>query len=321
VEGDKITLRDIEPVLLEGYGLQVLLNYVQLDLVEHEAAMLHLAVTPQDVASERAITMENLRKATEQMDSSGQPTTEPDSLSPGQEEQLLDQLLQQQRVSRAEFALILQINAYLRKIAEPKVNANLTDAMIRDQFNVMYGERVIVHYIQCDSMSEIAEVKHDLASGKSFEDVARARSIDKLTAGAGGALPPFSLQDPNYPDEIKQVVFELKVGEVSDPVAYKQFFYLFKLVDKIPPAHAKFEDYRDAVKKELHDRAVQAAMKIMRDELATQARASLRIFDPILAQQWEDRVNNRAAQIQGQNQIRQELDHEHAPATQPATAP
>ena len=40
------------------------------------------------------------------MESNGQPTTQPETLSNEQEEQLLDQLLQQQHVSKAEFNIV-----------------------------------------------------------------------------------------------------------------------------------------------------------------------------------------------------------------------
>ena len=315
VQGDKITRRDIDPVLMEGYGLNVLLTLVQLDLAEQQAAHLHISVSPADIANERVITMQNLRRATEAVDSAGQPTTEPENLTAAQEDQLLDQILQQQHVSRAEFNVILQINANLRKIAEPQVAASLTDEKVRQQFNAEYGEKALVHYIQCNNMQEVTQVRRELAAGKSFEDVAKERSIDRLTAAAGGALPAFSRSDPHYPQEIKDVVFDLKPGEVSDPVQHEQFIYLFKLIQRIPPAHARFEDYKDDVKKDLYNQTVQADMKIMRDALAREAMASLRIKDPVLQQQWMDRLEQKTSQTQSENQIRQELDQQHTSTT------
>jgi foldase protein PrsA len=319
VRGDRITRKDLEPVLEEGYGLNVLLTLVQLDLVEQEAAKQAVVVTPADVASERTITMNNLVRATEEMDSAGQPTTEPtDNLSSDQQNQLLDQLLQQQHVSRAEFNVILEVNAYLRKLAEPTVNAKLTDDAVRQQFNVMYGEKVVVHYIVCNNMAEAGEVRRDLAAGKSFEDIARARSLDRRTAYTGGELPAFTLQDNRFPPEFKQVAFGLKKGEVSDPVQIARFIYIIKLVDRIPPAHARFEDYRDSVRKELYESTVQAAMKVMRDNLGRMALDSLSIRDPILAKQWADKMNKTNGQVKDSEQLRRELDSQHAPATIPS---
>ncbi|HEY1922243.1 MAG TPA: peptidylprolyl isomerase, partial [Tepidisphaeraceae bacterium] len=298
-----------------------LMTLVQLDLVEQEAARQGVIVTSADVSSERAITMQNLVRQTQALDSNGQPTTEPtDNLSTDQQNQLLDQLLQQQHVSRAEFNVILEVNAYLRKLAEPKVNAKLTDDAVRQQFNVMYGEKVLVHYIVCNNMAEAAEVHHDLAAGKNFDDVARARSLDRHTAYTGGELPAFTLQDNRFPPEFKQVAFELKNGEVSDPVQIEKFIYIIRLIDRIPPAHARFEDYRDSVKKELYETTVQAAMKVMRDSLGRMALQSMTIRDPILAKQWADKMNQRNGQEKDSEELRKELDSQHAPATVPSSA-
>lgn len=321
VHGDVVTRGELEPVLMDGYGLNVLLTLVQLHLAEQAAAQQHLRVTPDDIARERAITMDSLQKATQQMEGNGQPTTEPENLTDAQENQLLDQLLLQQRVSKAEFNVILEVNANLRKIAEPIVEASLTDDKIRMQFNAMYGEKVLVRYIECNNMSEIGEVHRDLASGKSFEEIIRLRNSIRPGAPAGGELGPFSLQDLNYPPEIKQVAFDLKVGEISDPVQYKQYLFLFQLVERIPPAHARFEDYRDSVRKELLFNLVQAKIGSLRNDLAGEALSSLQIRDPVLARQWEDRVTSANSQVHDENQIRQEMDKLHAPATMPAAAP
>jgi foldase protein PrsA len=320
IRGDTITRKDLEPVLLEGYGLNVLLDLVQLDLVRQEANRLNIDVTPQDIESERAITMQNLQHATEQMDASGQPTTQPENITPEQEEQLLDQLLIQQHVSRAEFNVILRVNAYLRKIAGPKVDEHLTDEAVRKQFNAMYGERVVIHYIVCNNMGEVADVRRALAMGQSFEDVARLKSRDRRTGALGGELPPFTMADNRFPDEFKQLCFNLKIGEVSDPVQIGRFIYIAKLVDRIPPATAKFEDYKDSVRKQLYDDTVQAAMKAMRDRLGHIALESLHIHDRMLAQQWQDRIEAATNSTQTDEQIRHELDAEHQPTTtQPAT--
>jgi hypothetical protein len=186
-----------------------------------------------------------------------------------------------------------------------------------------------VHYIVCNNMSEVADVRRALATGQTFEDVARLRSRDRRSGATGGELPPFTLADNRFPEEFKQVSFNLKIGEVSDPVQIGQFIYIAKLIDRIPPALAKFEDYRESVRKELYDSTVQAAMKAMRDRLGSMALESLRIKDPVLAQQWAERIGNKNNKIQGDAEIREELDKEHAaaqattqpPATMPATAP
>jgi parvulin-like peptidyl-prolyl isomerase len=321
IRGEPITLQDVEPVLVDGYGLNVVLLIVQRNLAREEAAKQEIVVTPQDVAAEKQITLTTLSRS---LESSGLnvSATEPSDqeLTPQQTQQLLDQVLLQQHMSRAEFDILMEINAYLRKIAEPEVTAEITDDAVRQHFNVLYGEKVLVHYIQCGNMNEAADVRRDLAAGKSFEDVARARSRDRATAVYGGELPPFTLQDNRFPPEFKQLVFMLQPGQISDPLQIGQYIYIAKLVERIPPEHAKFEDYKDAMRKDLHDQAVQAAIVALRRKLAQMALDEMEIEDPVLRKQWEDRVARKDGQIKDMQEIRKQLDQEHAPATVPSPA-
>lgn len=323
VRGEPITVKDLDPILIQGYGLNVLLEIVQLDLAREECAKLHIVVTPQDVDREKSITLKDLRKSVQ----SSEPfttTTQPsldEEITPQEAQQLLDQVLAQQHITQPEFDIWMEINANLRKIAEPQVSAQITDDAVRQQFNVMYGEKVVVHYIVCWNMSEAADVRRDLAAGKSFEDVARARSHDRESGPSGGELPPFTLQDGRFPPEFKQLAFTMKKGDISDPLEIGQFIYIMKLVDRIPPQHAKFEDYKDAVRADLYEQAVQAEMTAMRQQLAKMALDSMTIQDPVLAKQWEQRVQSKNGQIHDMQEIRRRLDQEHAAATQPSAPP
>ena len=163
-------------------------------------------------------------------------------------------------------------------------------------------------------MNEAADVRRDLASGKSFEDVARARSRDRASGMNGGELPPFTLQDNRFPPEFKQLVFLLQKGQISDPLQIGQFIYIAKLVDRIPPEHARFEDYKDAVRQDLYDQAVAAAMTALRQRLATMALQEMQIEDPVLSKQWEERVARKDGQIKDLQEIRRQMDQQHLPA-------
>jgi foldase protein PrsA len=315
IRGRPITLEDVEPVLIDGYGLNVVLLLVQKDLAQEEAARQAIVVTPEDVDKERTITLTALQRS---LQSSGVDlsTTHPDDvqLTPEEADQLLDQVLTQQHMSRAEFGVLMEINAYLRKIAEPEIASQITDDAVRKHFNALYGEKVLVHYIVCGNMNEAADVRRDLASGKSFEDVARARSRDRASGMNGGELPPFTLQDNRFPPEFKQLVFLLQKGQISDPLQIGQFIYIAKLVDRIPPEHARFEDYKDAVRQDLYDQAVAAAMTALRQRLATMALQEMQIEDPVLSKQWEERVARKDGQIKDLQEIRRQMDQQHLPA-------
>lgn len=329
VRGEDITLRQLEPVLIDSYGLDVLLMYVQLDLVKQEAARQEVVVTPQDIKDETNITLDELKRAARQMGDTG-ATTSPDDLSPEETQQLLDQVLQQQHVTRSEFAIIMEINAYLRKIAKPQVISKISEAAVHAQFDATYGAKLVVRYIECANMQQVAAVRRDLAAGKSFQDVARQRNLDRLSAANGGELPPFTLLDNRFPDDFKNLANSLKKGEVSDPMQIGNYFYIVKLIDRLPPAHAKFEDYEQAVRQDLIQKTIQASVTALRKRLGQMALDSMDIQDPVLRKQWDDRLAKKEGELHDTQDIRRELDREHeaatretltGPETEPATTP
>ena len=321
VRGEPITVKDLQPILMQAYGLNVLLVVVRKELAMDELAKQHLIVTPADIDAERKITMKELERAATGMQFDTPNATQPDvDLSPEQTNQMLDQVLAQQHISRAEFEIVLETNAALRKIAGPEVDKKITEDAVHQQFNVLYGEKVRVRYIVCQNMADAANVRRDLGAGKTFEEVARARSLDRVSGENGGELEPFTMQDNRFPDEFKELAFVMKKGEISEPIQIGNFVYIMKLVDRIPPQLAKYEVYHDAVRQDLYDKTVQAAMSAMNRRLGQIAVQSMHIEDPVLAHQWQERVAAADGSLHDPQQIRSAMDQEHASATRQATS-
>ena len=318
VNGRDITMRQLQQPLLEGYGLPVLLNLVQLELAKDRARALGLAVTPEDVAAERELTLAKLFPGADQ----------------AEYETLFEQFLQNQRVTRPEFDIVLEANAYLRKIMAPQVVGKLTEENLRQAFNEVYGETVQVRHIQLGNMGEAVAAKQRLAAGEPFEQVAQAISRNPRTSVLGGELPPFSRAAAQYPQAFRDAAFALKEGEVSDPVQADGSFHLIKLDRRIEPRAVKFEDVKDALRRDLEDKLVQQGMGQLRNQLGQEAIKSLKIEEPTLREQYQRKLENRDTQIKDQDLIRQEIakqrrqrqeeaEHADAAATQPGatTAP
>ena len=53
---------------------------------------------------------------------------------------LLTQFLDNQHIAESEFETAMEINAYLRKVAEPSANTALTRDVLLRAFNSQYGE-------------------------------------------------------------------------------------------------------------------------------------------------------------------------------------
>jgi peptidyl-prolyl cis-trans isomerase C len=76
---------------------------------------------------------------------------------------------------------------------------------------------------------EIAEsIVKQVREGADFETLAREKSDDKSSAQKGGEFGTIRRGD-RIPDEVKQAVFALKPGEVSDPIRQTMGYYILKL--------------------------------------------------------------------------------------------
>lgn len=293
LNGRPITLAQLQKPLLEGHGLNVLLNLVQLEMARQRVAAAGLTVSDQDVEQERQLTLSKLFQEADK----------------SEYDQLFEQFLQQQHITKTEFDLVIQTNACLRKLAEPLVKDKITEASLQEAFRQLYGETVQVRHIQLANMQEVLEAKRRLASGEPFEKVAREMSRNARTAELGGELPPFSRQAA-YPQAMKDTAFSLKEGEVSDAVMFEGAYHLIKLERRIAPKAVKFEDVKDGLRQDLHERLVQATMKQLRTEISADAIRGLAIDDPMLKEQYEDKLRRRDQQIRDRQQILQQLEKE-----------
>jgi PBP1b-binding outer membrane lipoprotein LpoB len=259
VRGIDITRRELDEPLVEAYGLNMLLELVQLDLAEQEAQRAQITITQQDVDDETNRTLLAFRAASNQDQLAAadtQPTATQASdttLSPLEVERQLTLLLTGQHLTRTDFYIAMRRNAYLRKLVAPRALADLTEEHIHDRFNAIYGEKALVRFIRCPDMQSVANVDRELKAGQTFEEEVSRHAYDSIGRPSSGMLPPFSRKDLNYPPEFKMVAFDLKPGQVSDPFQYKDSIYLVQLIELIPPQHARYEDYRDSVRQDLYE--------------------------------------------------------------------
>jgi len=310
-----ITLSQIQQPLIEGYGLNILLNTVQFELAKQQAAREGISLSAEDIQTERDLTLSKMFQDADKAD----------------HELLVNQFLEQQRISRPEFELVIQTNAYLRKLVEPKVDQKINEQSLQEAFRQLYGETVQVRHIQLANLQEVMEARRRLAEGQPFEQVARELSRNARTAGLGGELPPFSRQAGGYPQAFRDAAFALKEGEVSDAVQAEGAYHLIKLERRIPPKAVKFEDVKQSIQAELLDRLVQMGMREQKNELAQEAMRALVIEHPLLKQQYESRLHQHQEQIRDRNEIREQFERERRRileraatqpvATVPATAP
>jgi parvulin-like peptidyl-prolyl isomerase len=330
VGGANVTLDQLQRPLIQGYGLNILLNLVQLEVAKENAAKAGVKVTPEDVARETELTIERMfEQSNERITDKIKDAREKGDEAKAKEleEQLkkdnaqaLEQFLQNQRITRAEFDIVTETNAYLRKIAEPMLAGKISEENLQEAFRSLYGENVKCRHIQCSNLQEIQEAKTRLETGEAFAKVAREMSRNAGTAQLGGELPPFSINTQGLPQAFKDAAFAMKKeGEISDVVQAEGGFHIILLEKRIPPKAVKFEDVKESLRRDLNARAVDATVKTLRQQLGNQAVQNLVINDPVLKQQWQEKLEKRDATIKDREQIRKQLQLERErAATQPA---
>ena len=309
VNGKPVTRDQLVKPLVEAYGLNLLLQIIQLELAKQDAAKAGVTVSPGDVQHERAVMLKGFF---------------PDA-EPGDYDQLLGQLLKQQSITAPQWQILLETNAHLRKMAEPLCAGKITEDNVKQAFDLQYGGLVRIRDIQVSNIAEAQEVKRRLAANEKFEDVAKALSKDPRTAGLGGDWPAFSAKSTTVSDIIKQQAFLLKVGEVSDTLNTEGVFHIIKVEERIAPKVAKLDaPTRTYLQNTLMEGFVQDTMKRLRNQLAQEALQPniMQIRDPELKKQFEQKVaEHQAAAKEEESARRLQATKRLLPATIPATIP
>jgi len=264
------------------------------------------------------------RKSLRQYAESGKPTTqssEDDSMSAEEAQKMLDNALAQEKLTRVDFNLAMRTNAYLRKIVAPAVQRGLTEDNIRLFFNMQYGEKAVARAIVTRNLVDAQAALNEIKAGRDFADVAVRRSIWVKYAQAGGLLPPFTreTQSSEIPSEVIQLTFALQKGRVSDPLQLETGVWIVKLENLLPPAHAKFEDYRNDMRDALAVNLTQQWMKTERQVLGRAALDGLQIKDSVLNEQFQKQLRQTQGQMHDAGQIRRQMDQQRHPATEPSS--
>ena len=319
-----ITVGDIYRPMMEAYGLQFMLHLTQLELARQRGAAMGIKLEPQDIAAERQRTLETTFKDLINLDEIPGTTAEKNAYAQKEYDRMLDQLLEMKRISRPEFNLAMETGAWLYKIAAIQVQGKVSDKDVEEAFKIKYGEKVKVRHIELRNMREAAEAIRRLTEEKQpFEKVAADMSLDENSRTYGGVLRPFSRAERMWPTEFKEVAFALQnPGDLSAPISIGETIHLLKLDGKIPPnAAVKLENHREIVRAELYNLMTDMRVKQIRQEIAVEAAQALKIEDPLLKKQYDQRMARTTGDVPAdRQQISKDLARQR-PSTQPVTQP
>jgi peptidyl-prolyl cis-trans isomerase C len=107
---------------------------------------------------------------------------------------------------------------------------------------------------EAEAKTKIEGLRKKLLAGADFGQVAKENSDDKESASQDGDFPALKRTSP-YPEPIKNAVFALKPGEISEPLRQPNGFYLIRLeqVKSQPYEEVRVEIYEEMKTKEFNE--------------------------------------------------------------------
>ncbi len=141
----------------------------------------------------------------------------------------------------------------LRKLYEVEVEnkTKVSDEQAREYFDQnRLNEKVRIGQLVVKTESAARQILTELEQGKNFAELARQKSTDKRSAQKGGDAGWF-VRGGLIP-EIEEIVFSMKVGQLSHPVKTRSGYSILKLADK---KEVKFKQLKDEIKESLFPEA------------------------------------------------------------------
>lgn len=136
------------------------------------------------------------------------------------------------------------IKQMYNEMIEKKVEA--TDEDVGELWQKL-GEEAKVRVIVVETKEEAEQVLEELKGGSEFEQLAKAKSIDKKTALQGGDIGYVTWD--RFDDKFSQAIFALNPGEIGDVVELRDRYYLIKVEDRREVEQKDFEVEKERLTK------------------------------------------------------------------------
>ena len=270
VSGTAIPRERLVNLLIEGRGLAALEQLIVLEAAKQRARQQGIVVTTAQVQKEYEASLDQLLA-----ESIGETS---DDMRRQAGEAMLDDLLRRRGVSRAEYMVVMERNAYLRRLAGRDLN--VTQSMLEAEFEQNYGEKVEIRHIQVQSSETLDQVLAERDKGVEFSELAVRFSANRASAEKLGLLPAFGAHDPNVPEMMRGTAFAMKVGDVSEPIFVDGWYHILKLERRIPKQDVSFVSVRNDVEESLRRKLTDVRMQALTAELFREA--EIEIADPML---------------------------------------
>ena len=198
-------------------------------------------------------------------------------------EQWLDMLRRERGVNYEQYSRdIIWPTLALRKLAADRLV--VSEQELREAHETEFGPAVQARLIAVKDAQTAEQLRAQvLANPDDFSKVAREKSIDTVSASAGGLLQPIRMHTSE--PQIEQVLFGLKQGEISPVVRVGEQFAIFQCERQIARRNVPIEQ----VQKELVEKIKEAKLRSVSDEIfkmVQQGSTVINVFnDPEKSQQ------------------------------------
>ncbi|WP_177222069.1 peptidylprolyl isomerase [Paenibacillus sp. UNC496MF] len=249
VNGVVISKNRLYDALVRAGGVQTLNNLIQDELVKQEAEKQDVVVTDKDVEAE----ISRIKKRF---------LSEAD----------FQAALQQSGMTLDDLKKQAPTQIRIRKLLEPRVK--VTDEEVKQYFEAnreMYDqpEQVRASHILVSTEAEADDILKQLKGGADFAKLARDKSTDEGSKGAGGDLGYFE-RGAMVP-EVEEAAFSLKVGELGGPIKSEYGYHVIKVTDHKAAKRAMLEAYQAQIREELVEAKISGLSSAWLEELKAKA--------------------------------------------------
>jgi len=266
VNGEPIRKSKAAQILWQGRGQKVLNELIALETVQQRARQIPITAWEDLTAQEWDRILQNMAP--------GKPRRE--------QMALLEYMLQSRGITYAEFDLIVQRQALLRRIVDP--NVVIDEKLIAQEFDNQHGRKVEVRVLQVSSLRLIEQAQKRLAAGESFTEVVQMMSEDEASVHRGGLWGPFTGNNEQVPAAWREAAFKLeKIGQRSEIIRYfdksrdREWWCLMELTRIIPANNVGMSEVKDDLKAILQERLIQIRMQQLQQELQSKAKVEITV--------------------------------------------
>ena len=278
VNGRELSRHRFQTLMLESRGLAILEQLLALEMVKDHAQRERISIGQADLDAEYDRSLEELARS--MIDT--HDAAELRQVG----KQILEDFLRQKNLSLPEFQLSVDRNTYLRKMVRETVA--VSDEEVKTEFDRRFGRQAIARHVVCPDIAAATSVRKELKAGAEFAEVARTRSIHRLSGSAGGLLPPFSRGDLQIPEVMREAAFALQPGHLSSTLLIDGRYHILKLDRFVEPQQQDFTlAFAERLRHDLSNRKTRQAMQDLERKLFDQA--DIRVEDPVLSQQFRSK--------------------------------